>query len=128
MYVSISQQSISSFIHGFTSKYVCSTWGTVSCSPATLTTCGSFWNFFARSMIESGMVAEKRRVCRSSGMAQRIVFMSSTNPISSILSASSSTTMVSASNLSVPRFIWSMMRPGVPTTMRAPLFKLSSCF
>ena len=54
-------------------------------------------------MTLSGMVAEKRSVWRSSGMAHRIVFMSSTNPMSSILSASSSTTVRTASSLNVPR-------------------------
>ena len=49
--------------------------------------------------------------------------MASMNPICSISSASSRTRKLNASSGSVPRFIWSMTRPGVPTITCAPRFR-----
>ncbi len=67
-----------------------------------------------------GIVAEKSATCLSSGVSARIVSTSSAKPILSISSASSSTRKRSWRRSRVPFSRWSMMRPGVPTTMCTP--------
>lgn len=54
--------------------------------------------------------------------------MSSMKPISSILSASSSTTWLTLSSSIVPLFKWSMSLPGVATTTWAPLSNRDCCW
>ena len=54
-------------------------------------------------VIRGGMVALNSTVCRVAGVRLRIVSMSSANPMSSISSASSSTTISSALTLRVRR-------------------------
>ena len=53
--------------------------------------------------------------------------MSGRKPMSSMRSASSSTTIFRLSSLSVPRPKWSSTRPGVPTTTSAPRSSFSIC-
>ena len=48
------------------------------------------------------------------------------NPMRSISSASSSTSILIESSLRVPRSKWSLTRPGVPTTTCTPRFKALS--
>ena len=70
-------------------------------------------------MTTGDIVAEKRMVCRSCGTSFRIVSISSRKPMLSISSASSRIIMCRLSSFSVPRRIWSITRPGVPTTICA---------
>ena len=70
--------------------------------------------------MRDGMVAEKSTVCRCAGACSRIASMSSAKPMSSISSASSSTTVARPPSRSVPRAMWSRARPGVATTTSTP--------
>mmetsp|Transcript_30346 Transcript_30346/g.76029 ORF Transcript_30346/g.76029 Transcript_30346/m.76029 type:complete len:255 (-) Transcript_30346:521-1285(-) len=75
----------------------------------------------ATSRTQAGMVAEKRQVCRSACVhLPRIALMSSAKPMSSIWSASSSVAKRTPCSLSVSRSMWSLMRPGVPTSTSTP--------
>ena len=65
--------------------------------------------------MSTGMVAENSDMVFSSGVCSSIVFMSSMKPMSSMVSASSSTTWVAPSSLTEPRLMWSMSLPGVAT-------------
>ena len=67
-----------------------------------------------------GIVAENSTVCRAPAAADRMVSMSSAKPMSSISSASSSTTISRCDRSSVPRDRWSTARPGVATTTSTP--------
>ena len=69
------------------------------------------------------MVAENIKVFRSSGTFSRIAFMLSVNPIFSISSASSSTTVCTPSSFTTPRLIRSIRRPGVATIICTPCRK-----
>ena len=91
------------------------------------TVTGSRRYFWASVSMRRGMVAENSTTCRVSGVASSRVSMSSTKPMSSISSASSSTTVSSSSRRSAPRFIRSMARPGVATTMSTPLCSAFHC-
>ena len=71
-------------------------------------------------LIRGGMVAENSAVCLVSGVLPRISSMSSAKPMSSISSASSSTTVARPLSFSVPRLMWSIARPGVATTTSTP--------
>ena len=71
----------------------------------------------------AGIVAEKRRVCLVSGVADMIKLMSSINPIFNISSASSKTMVEMDDNFTVPRFMWSINRPGVATIICGDLRK-----
>ena len=53
--------------------------------------------------------------------------MSSMNPMSSIVSASSRTACVTPPSSIEPRFVWSMSLPGVATMTSTPLSSASSC-
>ena len=53
--------------------------------------------------------------------------MSGRKPMSSMRSASSSVTISSAENESVPRLMWSSTRPGVPTMTAGCFASLSIC-
>ena len=66
------------------------------------------------------MVAENRRVCLFSGIALRMYSMSSMNPMSSILSASSRTITDTSERFRTFLLIMSLTRPGVPATMSHP--------
>ena len=69
----------------------------------------------------SDKVAENMRVWRFSGAREIMVSMSSMNPMSSILSASSMISSLTASNLRFPRLLRSRILPGVPTTTSHPI-------
>jgi hypothetical protein len=81
----------------------------------------------ARSLIGFGIVAEKRSVCLFDGRYEKISLISSKNPISSISSASSRTTILGAKFFK--RFFLSISKslPGVATTTLAPLSIRSIC-
>ncbi len=53
--------------------------------------------------------------------------ISSTKPISSISSASSRTNSRTSLSLRVLRLMWSIILPGVPTTIGAPVFRAFIC-
>ena len=74
------------------------------------------------------MVAEKSAVWRSAGVADRIASRSSAKPMSSISSASSRTTTLTASKRRLPRLRWSTARPGVATTTSTPRRRPRSCW
>ena len=93
----------------------------------TLIWTGSFWYFLVSSRIALGIVAENKAVCLSSGTFDRIVSISSLNPMSNISSASSKTTIFTWSSFNVFLFIWSITRPGVPITTCTPPFRAFIC-
>ena len=74
------------------------------------------------------MVAENSIVCLCLGMALRMNSMSSMNPMSSILSASSRTRVLMSDRFRAFLVTMSLTRPGVPTTMSHPLLSFASCF
>jgi hypothetical protein len=80
-----------------------------------------------RRRVRSSMVADQRLACLSSGVYLRIHSMSSMNPMSSILSASSMTSDLIFPSSKVPLLMWSMSLPGVPTTMWTPLLSSLIC-
>ena len=79
-------------------------------------------------LMASGIVAEKRRVWRSSGTRLIIASMSSRKPMLSISSASSKIKVSILLSLRALRLIRSRRRPGVPTTMWAPERRALICF
>ena len=84
---------------------------------------GSVINCTPIRLIAGGIVAENNNVWRWSGTAFKIDSMSSKNPMFNISSASSKTKVLTFDKLIVPRLMWSIKRPGVPTTMWAPWLK-----
>ena len=80
----------------------------------------SRWNRAASAAIGGVIVADSISVCRPGGNASRIAARSSRNPMSSMSSASSTTTQPRFAVTRVLRAIWSRSRPGVPTTMSSP--------
>ena len=78
-------------------------------------------------LISGGIVAEKRSVCRSSGVLSRIFDTSSMKPMSSMRSASSRTTTSHQTRDMVRSPRKSRTRPGVPTTICEPLRSLRTC-
>ena len=88
---------------------------------------GEFMCLFAILTIASGIVAEKSIVCLFPRVFDIIYSMSSMNPISNIMSASSSTRNLIASRCSSPRLNMSMSLPGVPTIMFAPFLSSYIC-
>ena len=77
--------------------------------------------------ISTGMVAEKSDMVLSSGVRSSMNWMSSMNPMSNMVSASSSTTCRTSFSSTDPRLRWSMSLPGVATSISTPLFKASIC-
>ena len=73
------------------------------------------------SWIDSSMVAENSSVWRSAGIFSTIAVTSGRNPMSSMRSASSSTSTWTADRSTTPRSIRSIRRPGVAMRMSVPL-------
>ncbi len=74
-------------------------------SSASMKTCCGFFMYFSASLrISAGIVAENKDAILSSGTRSRINFISSINPMSSIVSASSSTRYFMSFNSIEPRF------------------------
>ncbi len=67
-----------------------------------------------------GMVAENSTVWRWLGTAARTLRIAGRKPMSSIWSASSSTTVSTPSRRTTPVFMWSSSRPGVATSTSTP--------
>ncbi len=86
------------------------------------------WRMWVRASatIAAGMVAENSMVCRVSGVFDSSFSTSGRNPRSSISSASSRTSDLTCDRSRARRFIRSMSRPGVPTTMSTPAWRVSS--
>ncbi len=80
----------------------------------------SFICFLAMFIMLPGIVAEKSRVRLSGLVPFRMFSTSSINPILSISSASSRTAYFTAAREMLFLFIWSIIRPGVPTTISTP--------
>ena len=78
-------------------------------------------------MTSREMVAENRPRLRRLGIRSRIRVTSLIKPISSIRSASSSTTVCTLSRRTVRRFTWSISRPGVATTIWGSFFSWVIC-
>ena len=95
--------------------------------PPTVMRTGSSRKRLAMPAMRGGIVAENNTVWRSLGSEPRIVSMSSAKPMSSISSASSSTTVRIPSTSSERRPRWSRTRPGVPTTTWTPRSSDCSC-
>ena len=76
--------------------------------------------FLANSCIFLGMVAENKSVFFSELVAERMVSIGSINPMFSISSASSNTRVEMLVRSRVFLCKWSMILPGVPTTMCTP--------
>ncbi len=97
----------------------------VTCSAAVLLgstsiRVGSFSRSSASALMSSEKVAEKSRVCRSAGSAFMMRRMSWIKPISSMRSASSSTSTSSSFRVRAPWVSRSSKRPGVATRMSMP--------
>ena len=102
--------------------------GLFSSSSRTVTSTASRWYTHAMSITSREIVAENiprsfRAFIRSSSRVT-----SCTKPMSSIRSASSSTTVRAVSIRTVRRFRWSLRRPGVATTICGRLLSASICF
>ena len=78
-------------------------------------------------MTSREIVAENRPRLRRWGIRSRIRVTSRIKPISSIRSASSSTTVSTLSRRRVRRFTWSISRPGVATTIWGRFFSWVIC-
>ena len=81
----------------------------------------------ASCWISFGIVAEKNSVCLFAGTLAMIFFTSCTKPMSSIRSASSSTSILIWSRWTKRWFIRSSRRPGVATKISTPRRKASVC-
>ena len=93
----------------------------------TFTFFGFFNNVSANLITESGIVAEKNKVCLFAGNILTTFWTSRMKPISSILSASSRTKNCILSNEQKPWFMRSKSLPGVATIISTPLFNNLTC-
>ena len=95
-------------------------------SARTVISTGSRWYTQEISITSREMVAENMpRFLPCLGIWSRMRVTSRTKPMSSIRSASSSTTVSTLSSRTVRRFIWSIRRPGVATTIWGFFFSWS---
>ena len=106
---------------------LCLMWSVERAAPSTCSSTGDFIRPVATRRICSGMVAENSAVWALGGVAARIFSTSSMKPMRSISSASSSTTKSTLPSCRLPRSMWSMTRPGVPTMTVAPPCSALSC-
>ena len=81
----------------------------------------------AKLTISGGIVAEKKSDCLFLGSTANSFLTSCTNPMSSILSASSSTNISTSLIFKYPWFIKSSNRPGVAMTTSTPFFNAVTC-
>ena len=93
----------------------------------TVISSGSRWYTQEMSMTSREMVAENIPRFLRLGILSRMRVTSWIKPISSIRSASSSTTVVTSFSVTVRRFMWSLRRPGVATTIWGRRFRASIC-
>ena len=110
-----------------TSMRNCLMSGLFCSSSRTVISAASRWYTQAMSMTSREIVAEKSpRFFRLFILSSRRV-TSWMKPMSSIRSASSSTTVCAVSTRTVRRFMWSESRPGVATTIWGCFFSVSIC-
>ena len=95
----------------------------VGVSPDMSTMAGSVSMSSASSWTSLSTVAENSRVCLVSGMCSIMKSKSSSNPMSSMRSASSRTTSLTWERSKASLSIMSLSLPGVPTMMSAPLLR-----
>ncbi|MDT4859726.1 hypothetical protein FQZ97_942490 [compost metagenome] len=88
---------------------------------------GSLSRLLARSRISSLKVAENSRLCLSLGTRARIFFTSWMKPMSSMRSASSSTSICTPERSRKPCCCRSSRRPGVATSTSTPRFMALIC-
>ena len=88
---------------------------------------GSRWYTQEMSITSRLMVAENIPMFLRCFSWSRMRVTSRTKPMSSIRSASSSTTVSTLSSRTVRRFMWSMSRPGVATTIWGFFFRVVIC-
>ena len=84
-------------------------------------------NSFASDLIVGGNVAENNNVWRFFGSVAMIFFSAGRKPMSSMRSASSSTSVSTADRSSVRCCMWSIRRPGVAMTTSTPRRKALIC-
>ena len=101
--------------------------GLFSFVACTVISSGSRWYTHEMSMTSREMVAENIPRFFRLGILSRIRVTSWIKPMSSIRSASSSTTVCTLFRLTVRRFMWSLSRPGVATTICGLRFSASIC-
>ncbi len=87
---------------------------------------GSFRNCLVSRVISGGMVAEKNRVCFLTGVSLKMRSRSGMKPMSSMRSASSTTSICTPVISSLPRSKWSSRRPGVAIRTSTPRSSFSS--
>ena len=105
-------------------------WSTVSAvSPlwAISTSAGSRSSFPTLFWMERSMVAENRSVCLSAGVAATIFFMDGQKPMSSMRSASSSTSTPTSFRWTACCSMRSMRRPGVAMSTSTPCLSRLIC-
>ena len=115
------------FLSASTAMMCCSTLALVVFCAATSTISGVCIKSCASLRIGGEKVAEKSRVCRCLGNICMILRISSMKPISSIRSASSSTTISTLFKLMFFCLTWSSSRPTVATTISQPARKSAVC-
>ena len=101
--------------------------GLFSWSAWTVISTGSRWYTQEMSSTSRLMVAENMPRFFRLGIRSRMWVTSRTKPMSSIRSASSSTTVCTLSRRTVRRFTWSIRRPGVATTIWGAFFSWVIC-
>lgn len=111
---------------GTSSRY-CRMSGLFSLVACTVISSGSRWYTHEMSITSREIVAENIPRFFRLGILSRIRVTSWIKPMSSIRSASSSTTVCTLFKFTVRRFMWSLSRPGVATTIWGRRFSASIC-
>ena len=101
-------------------------WAMVFCA-ATCTSCGLSRNSSASALMRGSKVAENSSDWRCLGRRLRMRLIAGRKPMSSMRSASSSTSTCTASSLTLPRSRWSIRRPGQATSTSTPRRSWSTC-
>ena len=110
-----------------TSMRYCAISGLFSSLACTVISSGSRWYIQLMSMTSREIVAENIPRLRREASLSRMRVTSWIKPMSSMRSASSSTTVLTLSSLTVRRFMWSLRRPGVATTICGCFLSASIC-
>ena len=124
---SIRRTMVSTFRFRSTSRRYWRMSGLFSWSARTVISTGSRWYTQEISITSREMVAENMPRFFRLGIRSRMRVTSRTKPMSSMRSASSSTTVSTLSSRTVRRFTWSIRRPGVATTIWGAFFSWRIC-
>ena len=128
MFKSTISRSNSSRLRWLSMEMTCSsTLALVVFCAATSTICGAFIKSCASLRISGAKVAENSSVWRGLGSICMMVRMSSIKPMSSMRSASSSTTISTLLKLMFFCLTWSSSRPTVAMTISQPARKSAVC-